>query len=76
MFISIVVQTYSQSWRERETSESERPMPKEGFKSITVDTEVYKKIQIEMKKANEKAGYRKYRSVSHFVEEAIISYKS
>jgi hypothetical protein len=50
-------------------------MPKEGFNTITVSSEIYAKIEAEMKKANEKAGYRKYRSVAHFVEEAIIKYK-
>jgi hypothetical protein len=51
-------------------------MPKEGFKSITVEDKMYALIETEMKKANQKAGYRKYRSVSHFVEEAIISFKA
>jgi hypothetical protein len=50
-------------------------MPKEGFKTITIDATMYAKIEAELRKANQKAGYRKYRSVSHFVEEAIVSYK-
>jgi hypothetical protein len=49
-------------------------MPKEGFKTVTIDAKMYDKIETEMRKANQKAGFRKYRSVSHFVEEAIISY--
>jgi hypothetical protein len=51
-------------------------MPKEGYKSITVEDKIYTMIESEMRKANQKAGYRKYRSVSHFVEEAIVNYKS
>ena len=50
-------------------------MPKAGYKSITIDEAVYGKIETEMRKANQKAGYRKYRSVSHFVEEAIVNFK-
>jgi hypothetical protein len=51
-------------------------MPKEGFKTVTIEDKIYAKIEAEMKKANQKAGYRKYRSVSHFVEEAIINYEA
>lgn len=51
-------------------------MPKEGYRTITVETKIYEKIETEMRKANQKAGFRKYRSVSHFVEEAIINYKA
>lgn len=50
-------------------------MPKEGYKTITVEDKIYEKIEAEMRKANQKAGFRKYRSVSHFVEEAIVSYE-
>jgi hypothetical protein len=50
-------------------------MPKEGYQSITVEDKIYKLIEDEMRKANQKAGYRKYRSVSHFAEEAIVSFK-
>jgi hypothetical protein len=50
-------------------------MPKEGFQSITVGSDMYAKIEAQMRKANEKAGYRKYRSISHFVEEAVMHYK-
>jgi hypothetical protein len=51
-------------------------MPKEGFKTVTVCDDTMKKIEAEMRKANQKAGYRKYRSVSHFVEEAIANYEA
>jgi hypothetical protein len=50
-------------------------MPKEGFSTITISSEMYAKIEADMNKANKKAGYRKYRSVTHFVEEAVINYK-
>jgi hypothetical protein len=50
-------------------------MPKEGFKTVTIDSKIYDKIESEIGKANQKAGFRKYRSVSHFVEEAIINYE-
>lgn len=33
---------------------------------------MYEKIMLAMEKANKKAGYRKYRSISHFVEDAVI----
>jgi hypothetical protein len=49
-------------------------MPKTGFSSITVSSEIYQKLQQAMNKANEKAGYKKYRSITHFVEESIVNY--
>lgn len=50
-------------------------MPKEGYKTVTVDAKIYAKVEDEIKKANQKAGFRKYRNVSHFVEEAIMNYE-
>jgi hypothetical protein len=35
---------------------------------------VYEKIKERMKTVNEKAGFKKYRSVSHFVENCVMSY--
>jgi hypothetical protein len=49
-------------------------VPKQGFKAITVYADVYAEIEKAMKEANQKAGYRKYRSVAHFVESAIMAY--
>lgn len=49
-------------------------MPKSGYSTITLSGEVYERIQSQMNKANQKAGYRKYRSIAHFVEEAIMKY--
>lgn len=50
-------------------------MPKSGFTSITVHDDLYQKIKQKMKKANEKAGYRKFRSLTHFVEEAVMKFE-
>lgn len=50
-------------------------MPKEGFKSITIAKSLYEKIEDGMKRANKKAGCRRYRSKSHFLEEAVANYK-
>lgn len=47
-------------------------MPKPGFKGITISEEVYNKIELLMEKVRDKAGYRKFRSVTHFVEDAVM----
>jgi hypothetical protein len=49
-------------------------MPREGHKSITISSETYEKIEKYIIEANYKAGYRKYRSISHFVEEILMEY--
>jgi hypothetical protein len=42
---------------------------------VTITTEIYERIRAEMQKANEESGYRKFRSVSHFVEYTIMNYE-
>jgi len=43
---------------------------------VTVTDAIYQKAKEMLEKENEKAGFQKYRSVSHFVEERIMSFKS
>lgn len=47
-------------------------MPKEFFTSVTMSESVYRKAEEKVKAINEKAGYRKYRSIAHFIETAVI----
>ena len=49
-------------------------MPKEGYTSITVSDKMYERIQKVVAYLNEQAGFKKFRSVSHFVEVAIMEY--
>lgn len=49
-------------------------MPIKGYTCITMNKEVYENLKKLMKQVNEKAGYRKFRSVSHFIEEAASEY--
>lgn len=51
-------------------------MPKGNFTTITVSTEIYNKIKKRLEEVNERAGYRKFRSIAHFVEEAIMKYNA
>jgi len=50
-------------------------MPRKGYASVTVSEEIYEKAKRKMKEENEKAGFRRFRSVSHFVEYAIMNLK-
>jgi len=49
-------------------------MPKKGFKTITITEDVYHRINGVIDRINEKAGYKKFRSVAHFVEESIMQF--
>ena len=49
-------------------------MPAKGYKVITITEQVYAKITENMVEMNRKAGYKKFRSVSHFVEEATMGF--
>ena len=46
-------------------------LPREGYTSITIDEELSRKVKEFVGQYNAKIGYRRYRSVSHFIEEAI-----
>jgi hypothetical protein len=47
-------------------------MPKKGYNVVTISENLYQKAKETMNEVNKKAGYRKFRSVSHFVEESLI----
>lgn len=47
-------------------------MPRPGYTTITISQDFYNRIMRLIEKFNEEAGYRRYRSVSHFVEESIM----
>lgn len=50
-------------------------MPKEGYKTITVENRVYEMAEAKIRQGNKKAKKKKYRSVAHFIEEAIVNYE-
>jgi len=50
-------------------------MPKQGFIAITISKSIHDKIKEGMEEANKSAGYRKYRSVAHYVEACIMAYE-
>jgi len=49
-------------------------MPAEGYTAVTITQEVYDEIKKNMEEMNRKVGYRKFRSKSQFVEEAVMGY--
>jgi len=49
-------------------------VPKPGYKAVTIAEEVYDQIIRSMEKFNTEAGVKRYRNISHFVEEAIVSF--
>lgn len=49
-------------------------MPKKGWSSVTIPEEQNKKIQEFIDQENKKAGFKKYRSASHVVEEALAKF--
>lgn len=49
-------------------------MPAKGYKVITITEQVYDEITKNMIEMNREAGYKKFRSVSHFVEEATMGF--
>jgi len=51
-------------------------MPRRGYTTVTINNEVYEKAKKYMDEENAKAGYKKYRSLSHLVEIALIEFFS
>jgi hypothetical protein len=49
-------------------------IPRKGYVSVTISDEIMERIKEEMKRVNEEAGYKKFRSVAHFVEYVIMNY--
>jgi len=49
-------------------------MPREGYTSVTVSNRIYNRIKDFIESENEREGYRKWRSISQFIETAIIEY--
>ena len=49
-------------------------MPKQGYTTITINEELHNRMKLLIEKLNERAGYKKFRSVSHFVEESIMKH--
>lgn len=49
-------------------------MPKKGWTSITISDEVYQRLQKCIETVNQKAQFKRFRSVSHLAEEAISVY--
>ena len=49
-------------------------MPPRGYKNLSISQKVYDQITKFIEEENAKAGYDKYRSVQHFVEEAVMFY--
>lgn len=49
-------------------------MPAKGYSVVTITKEVNDEIEKNMEELNKKAGYRKFRSKSHFLEEAVMGY--
>jgi hypothetical protein len=50
-------------------------LPRSGYTTITLNIEMYNKVKELLDKINEQAGYKKFRSVSHFVEHCIAQYQ-
>ena len=50
-------------------------MPPKGFKTISIPVAVYEKLMKALEFANESAGYRKYRSVSQFLEALLAEFE-
>ena len=49
-------------------------LPRKGYQAITISEHVYNRVKEHIKKVNEKEGYRKWRSISQFVETALMDY--
>ncbi len=50
-------------------------MPKEGFDVITVSQALRDQLVADMKEANRLAGYKKFRSLPHYVETCAVYYR-
>ena len=49
-------------------------MPDERFSVVTIHKDLKEQIERTIDEINAKAGFRKYRSVAHYVETAVMSY--
>ena len=49
-------------------------MPRKGYQAVTISLPVYKLIKEFIEMENKKEGYRKWRSISQFVETALMEY--
>ena len=49
-------------------------MPVKGWKAITVSAEILEKAKRFIEEENKKAGGKKYRSIAHLTEMAILDY--
>ena len=49
-------------------------LPRKGYTAVTVDERIYKRVKEFINKINEREERKVYRSVSHFVEEALIEF--
>lgn len=56
----------------RQDGESEVPRP--GYKAITIGEDVYNQVIENMRKENELAGFKKFRNVSHFIEQSVVNF--
>lgn len=50
--------------------------PRTGYKSLTLPEEIYQELEKAMKQANEKAGYKKFRSLPQFVDYLYSQHKT
>lgn len=48
-------------------------MPRQGYTSVTMNKDIYKKIKDAMEQANKVAGFKKFRSMSHFIEYLVMN---
>jgi len=49
-------------------------MPRKGYKAVTISEDCYNRIQQFIWEKNAELGYKRYRSVAHLIEEAVIEY--
>lgn len=49
-----------------------KKMPKANFTSITVSDRIYDAIKQRIINANKEAGYKKFRSVAHYIEWLVM----
>jgi hypothetical protein len=51
------------------------PRPGSQWTTVTIDKKALEKIKHVMNESNEEAGYRKFRSISQFMEHAALNYE-
>ena len=49
-------------------------MPRKGFKSVTISEEIYNLIKEQLKKYGKQLRLRRVRTISDFVEDAVLYY--